>query len=239
MNGAIYVSNSGNSKLNGHSKIDATYASIKSSCPLTCSLKDNGCYAQNSYTGITVKRLDKEANGYSVLQIAKAEAFAIDNSYNGGQVPAGRDLRLHVSGDCRTISGARIVNAAVKRWKNRGGGNVFNYTHSWKNVPRKEWKDVSILASVSDIKEVDFARKQGYAPAIVVSEFDGPKAFFIKNCDTRWVPCPAQTKPEQVSCSSCKLCMKSDYLFKNNIGIAFAAHGVKKNDIKRRLKVIS
>lgn len=236
MNGAIYVSDSGNAKIIGSKKADATYVSIKGSCPNSCALKAEGCYAQLGHTGIQVHRLDNQADGMSALDLARAEAKAIDNSYKGGPVPAGRDMRLHVSGESRTVTGSRIINKAIGRWKQRGGGDCWSYTHAWKNVSREEWSNVSMLASIDSIAEVKAARKQGYAPAMVVADFDSPKAFKVKGCDTKWIPCPAQTK--EVGCTDCRLCFDADRLHDGNFGIAFAAHGIKKNTIKRRLEVL-
>lgn len=76
MNGAIYVSDSGNTKIMGSKKVDATYVSIKASCPKDCPLMGEGCYAQMSYVGITTHRLDEEAAGFSPLQAARGEASA-------------------------------------------------------------------------------------------------------------------------------------------------------------------
>lgn len=236
MNGAIYVSDSGNTKIMGSKKVDATYVSIKSSCPKDCPLMGEGCYAQLSYVGMTNHRLDKEAAGFSPLQAARSEAAAINNSYKGGDVPSGRDLRLHVAGDSRTIAGTRIINKAVKRWRNRGGGDCWSYTHAWKHVPRQEWDQVSILASITTVDEVPAAREQGYAPAIVVPEHLSEKAYLLPGSDTKWIPCPAQTRG--VGCSDCRLCFNADRLYDSNMGIAFSVHGVKKDNIKRRLTVV-
>lgn len=236
MNGAIYVSESGNSKINGSKKVDATYSSIKTSCPKDCPLMGEGCYAELGYVGITSHRLDDEAKGNSPLDTARAEAKAIDNSYKGGPVPAGRDLRIHVAGDSRTLAGTRLINNAVKRWKQRGGGSVWSYTHAWKHVPRDEWSAVSILASVNHVNEVEAARAQGYAPAIVVPEHPSEKAFQLDGCDTKFIPCPAQTRG--VGCTDCRLCFNADRLHDNNFGIAFAVHGVMKDKMKRHLNVV-
>lgn len=236
MNGVIYVSDSGNTKIMGSKKVDATYVSIAGSCPSSCELKDAGCYAQTSFVGMQVIRLNKESEGMSALQLARAEAKAIDNSYNSGAIPAGRSMRLHVAGDSRTVTGSKIINKAVGRWKERGGEDCWSYTHAWKNVSRDEWNNVSMLASIKHIDDVKAARKQGYAPAMVVSEFDSPKTFKVKGCDTKWIPCPAQTK--EVGCTDCKLCFNANRLYEGNFGIAFAAHGIKKNTIKRRLEVL-
>ncbi len=104
-----YVSKSQNSKL-GNRPVDSTYAPIAATCPNSCSLKGNGCYAENSHVGIIVSRLNRASMGMSALQVAREEAKAIDQAYDGGSVPLGRDMRLHVSGDSRTIKGSRLIN---------------------------------------------------------------------------------------------------------------------------------
>src|SRR5579864_6624029 len=223
MKGAIYASDSTNTKLMGSQKVDATYASIKHTCPDTCSLKGKGCYAQTSFVGMVNFRMQRRARGASALEVARAEAQAIDAAYEGKRFPQGRALRLHVSGDSRTIKGTMLLNNAVGRWKHRGGGDCWSYTHAWRNVPRRTWSNVSVLASVDNASDVQAARAQGYAPAIVVSEHSSDKAYQLSGSDTTFIPCPNQTRG--VGCTDCKLCFKADWLFETNRGIAFAAHG--------------
>ena len=232
-NGVIYVSGSKNTKLAGTNKIDCTYTAIVNTCSSTCPIK-NQCYAKLSFVGIINRRNEKQANGRSALEMAREEAKAIDNSYDGKQVPNGRMLRIHTSGDSRTIKGTKLISSAVKRWKKRGGGLCFSYTHSWHNVHRKHWKDVSVLASIESPSQIVQAREMGYPPALVVSEHQSDKAYQIG--DTTFIPCPQQTR--QVHCSECQLCMKGDWLYATHRGIAFAAHGVKTKELRRHLQVI-
>ena len=235
--GAIYVSESGNTKLMGSKKVDATYVSIKATCPSSCPLRDEGCYAQTSYVGMINWRLDRRARGGSPLAVARAEAKCIDESYDGGAVPAGRALRLHVSGDSRTMAGSACIDRAVGRWKARGGGDCWSYTHAWKHVSKDFWSNVSVLASVESTSEVAAARAQGYAPAIVVDHHTTDKAYTLPGSETKFIPCPAQTR--EVGCSDCKLCFNADRLLEGNFGIAFAVHGIQKERLKRQLKVIA
>src|ERR1700686_554125 len=112
MRGVIYVEGSENRKILGSKKVDSTYSSIKATCPDSCSLKADGfCYATSGRVGMIVSKLDKKARQHSPLKLARAEAKAIDQSYNGGKVPAGRAMRIHVSGDCRVIKGAGSIRA--------------------------------------------------------------------------------------------------------------------------------
>lgn len=236
MNGAIYVSESGNTKINGSKKVDATYASIEATCPKTCPFKGEGCYAQTGFVAITTHRLDKQVDGLTAFKVAQAEANEIDNSYGGGRVPTGRDLRIHVSGDARSPGAAKVLAKAIDRWKARGGGKVWSYTHSWRLVPRKAWGQVSILASVESVKDARTARAQGYAAAIVVPEHPSDKAFYLEGSKTKWIPCPAQTRG--VGCTDCRLCFDADGLYERNAGIAFAVHGAGAAKAKRQLPMV-
>jgi len=236
MKGSIYVSDSGNTKIMGSKKVDATYAAIKYTCPDVCPLKGEGCYAQTSFVGMINNRMERRARRGSTLDLARAEAAAIDASYKGGKVPEGRALRIHVAGDSRTLAGTRLINNAVGRWKKRGGGKVWSYTHAFRHVPREEWSNVSVLASVSNTSEILGAHKQGYATTIVVANHLSDKAYTLIGSDVKFIPCPAQTRG--VGCTDCQLCFNADRLYENNMGIAFAAHGSRKEKVKKHLAVL-
>jgi hypothetical protein len=128
------------------------------------------------------------------------------------------------------------VNAAVGRWKARGGNKAYTYTHAWNKVLRSEWSNVSVLASIDNIDQAALATEQGYACSLVVAEHKSKKAFKVKGSNITWIPCPSQTMGK--TCEECRICMDADKLFRNNQGVAFAAHGVYKNAIKKRLNVI-
>lgn len=236
MIGVKYIINSKNRKLSKDASVDVTYVTIENSCPKTCAMLKNSCYGELGYVGMQVYKLDEQSEGLSALEIARNEAKAIDASYDGGLIPLGKYMRLHVSGDSRTVKGTNLINSAVKRWKKRGGAVAWTYTHAWKNVPRSAWSNVSILASIDNPQDSTLARSRGYAPAIVVSEFVSDKAFYLKDSTTKFIPCPAQTK-DNITCSDCRLCFNANSLYNRDAGIAFAAHGVRKKKI-RKLEVI-
>jgi len=227
---AIYVSDSKNAKIAGaNTRVDATYASIAATCPRACPLKDQGCYAQGGRTAMVQRLLDSTV---SADVAARHEAAVIDESYMGGPVPRGRMLRLHVAGDCRTNRAASLVSAAIRRWRARGGGAAWTYTHAWRNVKRASWDGVSILASVETVAEAKEALARGYAPARVVASHPNDGRAYDEGGIT-WIPCVEQTRG--VPCSDCGLCMNADALAARGAGIAFAAHG---QSTKRVLKVI-
>lgn len=229
-------------KLKPVGAVSTTYASIKASCPESCELRTSGeCYAQNGMVGFVVKRLDKATEGHAPLETAIEEAAAIDGAFKGGAVPqdgakGGRDLRLHTSGDCSTVEAAEIVGAAAARWVARGGGDVWTYTHAWRDVPRSAWGEaVSVLASIDKVEDIAAAQAQGYTPARYVAEFPSAKGWVEGG--VRWVACPAQTT-DKTGCADCRLCFSADSMKARNVGIAFSAHGTRANALKRRLNVV-
>lgn len=240
---AIFVADSANAKIIGYNggRVATTYASINGSCPDTCSLKaTKECYAMLGPTGIHSNRLNESAKGKDTRDIARFERRAIEAAFGGGKVPqdgaqGGRDLRLHTAGDARTPSAARELARATLNWFKRQGGKVWTYTHAWRTVSRSNWGMTSVLASVESASELKEAIKAGYAPALIVPYHDSPKASIING--VKMIPCPAQTK-ESVGCADCRLCMDADGLVKRNSGISFAAHGVKRTSLSKRLKVL-
>jgi hypothetical protein len=218
---AKLVLESSNSKLGN---VAATYASIDGSCPKSCALKDNGCYAQLAFVGIHVSRLNKDA--IDARSTARDEARAIREAIKLEKNV--RPLRLHVAGDCRTDEAAKILSAATKDWNNP----VWTYTHAWKDVKRNSWgKHISVLASVDNAKDLKRAKSRGYAAAVVVDKFPNKKAFDFHGFKA--IPCPNQTH-ENVTCESCKLCTRDSFLKEANTIIAFEAHG----SMKRKLPVV-
>jgi hypothetical protein len=239
---AKFVEKSDNSKISSKEhKVSATYSSIKRTCPETCELrKESSCYAMSGPIAIIMRNLDKNAENYDSDSAALEEATLIKNSFDGKQIPqdgykGGRDLRLHVFGDATTPYAANVLGEAAKNWKSRNGGDVWTYTHAWKNVKRYEWgKHVSVLASIDKPEDAKEAMEQGYAPARVVGEFPSQKAF-VEN-GIKWIPCPEQTSG--VNCTKCRLCFNADRLRNTNSAILFAAHGTGTKKIKKRLTVI-
>ena len=213
---ATAVEKSGNAKTG---PVSVTYAS-QSSCPKTCPLLNNGCYAELGYVRLVTNRLNKQPA--TPIDVAKAEAEAL-NKLSGT-----RPLRCHVVGDCSTDETAKIVSEAAKRFP-----VAWSYTHAWRTVKRSSWNNVSILASVEKLSDAKLAHKRKYPSAIIVNKFKSMKAWVEDGF--RIIPCPAQTK--DINCTQCKLCWKSDWLHQSKSVIAFEAHGSKKNTVKELVQI--
>jgi hypothetical protein len=224
--------------LSGNEKtgpIAATHVGTDRTCH-SCPMKETGeCYYR---TGFRTRGLDARMNEAakkqkaSVVRIAKAEARAIDGLLTSGRV-TGRPLRIHIGGDTPTNEAAIIVSAAARRYQERIEAPAYTYTHSWRQVDRASWQGVSVLASIENTADGREALERGYAPAVVVPQFEGDRAFVQDGI--RWIPCPAQTK-DDVSCADCKLCMNADALRDRGAGIAFEAHGTGKKKLSTRLQ---
>jgi len=218
---AAIVVQSKNGKL-GHAA--ATYVSVEASCPKSCALYGQGCYAQLGRVGLFAARLDKKRR--SRRQAARDEAALIRSTPTEG-----RPLRLHVAGDCATPSATAIVASACEVWRDHRGGPVWTYTHGWREVERRIWGIVSVLASIETTAEGKAALRRGYAPAVVVDKFPRGGKSFVRD-GVRWIPCPEMTRG--MTCTECRACFDADRLARKGIGIAFEAHSQR----KRKLLVV-
>jgi hypothetical protein len=216
--------------------VATTYVSINATCPSSCPMKGAGCYAQAGAAQRLVHRLDAAAAGRTPEDVIADEVRLIDDASKRG-VPkdgarGGRDLRLHVGGDVGSEAGARLLAAAARRWRDRGGGTVWTFTHLWREVPREAFGEISVLASVESAQEIGAARQRGYPAAIVVERFGSNKAFSLPGSDVRVIPCPAETAGR--TCAECRLCLDRDLL---GIGVAigFEAHGRSRQKVRETL----
>ena len=203
----------------------ATYVS-KATCPSSCALlkADNGvkCYADVGRMALHTKRVTG-ATESDPIEIAKIEADKIADL-------SGRlDLRVHVVGDCSDPVSASIVGSAMVQYDNKPNrrGKAWTYTHAWQQVPASSWNGASVLASVDSEDQIQSARDQGYAPAVIVPVFlNGSKPMKVNG--TKLIPCKNQID-KSITCVDCRLCFDASKLFDRKLGIAFTPDaGTKK-----------
>lgn len=220
--------NTGNLKLG--QGVATTYAPIPNTCPASCPLRDSGCYAQSGPVAFHGRRLAAACEGLSDETTAILEASEIADT---GKRLAGQGirtpLRLHTFGDCRTVSAAVHVSTACESWP----GDVWGYTHAWRDVPRAAWGTVSVLASVETLGDAKAALEAGYAPAIVVQDHPSDGKAWTADNGVRVIPCPNQVR--DVTCVECKLCWRSDRMAELGCAVSFAAHGIGR---RRALQVL-
>lgn len=215
----------------------ATYVSIESTCPDTCVFKNAGCFAQNGFIRRITRPLDV---GLSGIEVARNEAALMDRAFRGrwgqGQrIPqdgrhGGRDLRLHVGGDVSGPDAVRILADAARRWKNRGGGDVWTYTHRWREVPAELWGPIRVWASTETAAEAREAQAQGYRASMTIDHnyttknrhsFNDLTIPRTEGLDV--IPCPWETR--KVPCNHCRLCLRE--AIPGSPVIGFVVHGNK------------
>lgn len=223
--------------------VASTYVSIQKTCRDSCRFKNgNGCYAESGHMGPLIRDLDADTRGLSPVEVAQNEAYLLDSfgpvPQDGGKYgKAGRDLRLHISGDAFDVESARVLAGAAQRWRERGGGKVWAYTHSWANIEVGDWGEIQVLASCETPAGVRQANLLGYAAALVVRDFRGARrAYSIPEVPGKVIPCPAETKG--TTCVQCRLCLSTETLRRNQLTIGFSAHGRDAAKARRHLPIL-
>jgi hypothetical protein len=218
------VPRSANAKLGG---LAATYVS-QATCPSSCPLYRNGCYAESGPAGWTTRRLNRSREK-NVVAIAKEEARLID------RLPSGTTgLRLHVVGDAATPAAARIVSSAMLRYERRNPGKkAFTYTHGHEAVPVESWQGARVLASCESGEQVKRAWKRGYAAAIIVPAHPTNKLYKYQGVTV--LPCPNQFEGSKVTCARCNICKSPRMLRRRRWVVGFASHGSGASKVKRVL----
>lgn len=214
----------------------STYVSIRSTCPDSCTFKDAGCYAQVGTSRRIMKPLD--AANVGGIGVAHNEAKLLETAFGGKLVPqdgarGGRDLRLHVGGDVCSKDSAETLAIAAAVWKLRGGGAAWTYTHRWREIPASAWGRIRVWASCEKPLHVKQAHELGYRASVVFGGPIGDRA--VKTGYGAVIPCPYETRG--VTCVKCRLCL--DAKLPPTTVIGFSAHGERKNDARRKLKVMN
>lgn len=221
--GVAVTEKSGNAKTGA---VAATYAAPVT-CPNDCPLKDGGgCYGECGVMNLHRLRLSRTL--LTAEQVILNEAKLIKN------MSGKRPLRIHVVGDAKTDTMARTLAEAAEIYRGRHGQGIWTYTHAWRTVLRASFGLISVLASCELARDAWLAMARGYAAALLVEEHSSKKVYTYEGLQV--LPCPAQTS-ENVTCSSCGLCLRDNYLKQKELTIAFAMHGSVKR-VKNTLTLL-
>ena len=188
------------------------------SCPDSCQLKTNGCYAKTSFVGIQWRQLDNGTHGIEWNDFIQ-ELQAL---------PHGSIFRHNVAGDLPHANGLiehHKIRDMVYSLKNKKG---FTYTHHVLNpwnvavLKKANQHGFTINASCDNLMQVDKVMKLGLPAATILPENSG-KATKTPQGNTV-VTCPA-TYNDKVQCSNCgsgkPLCARHDRTY----AIGFPVHG--------------
>lgn len=211
----LLVEKSANTKLG---QMGATYRKVGDSCPSSCPLLNNGCYAQSGKTAMHQKRAEiSEGDG------AKFQAWV--------STTKAKLIRLHVSGDF--FSGDKpdkeYIDGVLKGFKARKDVVGYTYTHGWKKLSKRlnSLDNLTVNASTDNTQDRIKAVKAGWPVVMVVTDDEKRKSWMDEATGKKVVVCPNQTSG--ITCNQCMLCAKKH---RPQI-VAFKAHGA----LRKRVKV--
>lgn len=217
---ALFVSvveKSGDTKLSKTGNVSATWAS-QASCPNSCPLKTNGCYAEAGRAALSTRRLNERTDASALtgraltLEIARQEAAEIL------KLSGRRKLRVHAVGDCTDNDTAGIVGSAMVAHEAKHGKAAWTYTHAAADIDQAAWNGARVLASCQSVDEVRRFRSKGYGTALIVPPHPTNKIYDYQG--ERVIPCPAQLN-KAVTCEFCTLCQRPDFLRDNKLSVGF------------------
>jgi hypothetical protein len=207
----------------GNSKTGAMLLvrSPRSTCPDSCGLKNNGCYAFNFPTAMHWLKQDTVGVDFATVL------------YAVGTLPKKALWRLFEAGDFESspenpelISSQQVISLIAANNGKRG----FGYTH-YPVLPNLEAlqlmnnSGLTINASADSFEQAAVYFSLGLPTTLLVSE-NYPKDTVVDG--VRVVVCPNQSTPSKPTCLQCQLCQKPD----RDYVIGFRVHGSKKRKIK-------
>jgi len=173
----------------------AIYRPVGLTCPNTCPLLNNGCYAQRGPAALVARRSQKKT-------------FNFDDLIN--KMPRNINvIRLNVTGDFLDENGQvdkSYLNALIKAAKKYPDIFFYGYTHAWRELTgwlKKFPKNVKIWASVNSKPEASEAKAAGWDYARVTTEHDRERSE---------VYCPVdkakrEGREPDITCDKCRLCI--------------------------------
>jgi hypothetical protein len=202
--------------------------SHRGTCPDSCSLKGNGCYAENYGLVHHWNAISSGKRGKDYTTMIKAIS----------RLHKGQLWRANQAGDLVGLSDKITIDqkalfALVTANKGKKG---FTYTHysvlgdsasslANRYAIRKANKGGFIInLSADTYEEADSMQALKLAPVIVLQQEDAPKVDYTPQ-GNKVITCPA-TYRNDVTCSSCKLCAVA--MDKRSVIIGFPVHGIKK-----------
>ena len=200
-----------------------TTMTSRESCPDSCGLKGNGCYAQSGMVAMHWRKLDNAGLSLKELQ-EKIQAL-----------PKGQLWRHNVAGDIPTYNDGTIKASYIIGLINANKGKRgFTYTHInafnkensfWINEANANGFTVNLSADT--LEQADKLKELNIGPVVCLMPLDAPKVMQTPK-GNNVIKCPA-TYQEYVTCSSCGICAVSTR--KSIIG--FPVHGSGKNKAQR------
>lgn len=188
----------------------------RDSCPTSCSLRERGCYAEESRNSrIHWSRISKYGMSWADF-LAHVRAL-----------PPGQLWRHNEAGDLPGIGDAIDKTKLLSLVEANRGRRGFTFTHKPLKGNRQLIKTAvrngfTINLSADSIAQADTLFKTGL-PVTVVVPASWPSRATRSPGGNIVVVCPAQRR-DDMTCATCKLCAIPD----RGLIVAFRAHGLRK-----------
>lgn len=200
--------------------------SARATCPSTCKLKGNGCYAENFPLKVHWDKVSRAERGVPydefLLQVRA--------------LPKNQLWRHNQAGDLEHEGGVIDAKALIQLTAANAGRRGFSYTHhSMKEganrlaVEHANLYGFTVNLSADSLEQADALLALKIAPvvAIVPPGWKGDTP-----AGNKVTVCPAQ-RLETMTCALCQLCYKADRV----AIVAFEAHGGRKNAVMKTFQL--
>lgn len=202
-----------NSKLSGGNAglgVAATYNKVDLTCPKTCELLNNGCYAQK---------------GHANIWSTKSE-FLNDSL---SKIPFNCNLiRINVTGDILNKDGeldTHLINDVRSNALMRPQAKIWGYTHVEKSNPFSDISNIRFFQSISPVNidlsitsnvdlindKIKSAHNNSYLVAITVNKPEDIKKIKLENfsyCPIDYLKWGGKKAKEiKLNCATCRLCI--------------------------------
>lgn len=197
----------------------------RTSCPKTCPFYEKGCYAKYGPESRWWKEVPSSKKSYSWKEFCQQVS----------DLPNNQLWRHNSAGDLPHKDGVinyLMLKELIAANKNKRG---FTYTHHNINITENHvaietanMMGFTINVSTESVDRADkiMSDENHPLPAVAVINSSCDKRFFKTSSGRKVVVCPA-TIHENVNCSTCELCSRSN----RDFIIAFPAHGVAKKTV--------
>jgi hypothetical protein len=196
-------------------------------CPTTCSLRGNGCYAEFGLTGSWWRALSDGRIGIGwkafCKEVRQLPLWQLWRHNLAGDLPGDSDCI-----DLKALAELVLANAIAQA---RG----FTFTHKpWTSrdnlsaIRGANRLGFTINVSADSVEHADAAFSLGLPTTVMVREHASGR--FLTPLGRRVLVCPAQ-RSEHASCASCRWCARAD----RNWIVGFRAHGQMKKRLSLRM----
>lgn len=198
-------------------------------CPTSCSLRGNGCYAEYGYGGSRWRRMSMGEEGIGWPDFL--------DKIRG--LPPGQLWRHNLAGDLpgkgNRVSPKRIAELVAANRGRRG----FTFTHKpvLRSTPARivvagaNRFGLTVNLSAVGPKKADKLAVLGIGPVVTVLKHDAPVRSLTPKGRTILV-CPAQRTDDGATCASCGWCADA----RRDWVVGFRAHGQMAHRVSLRVK---